>query len=69
VRQTGRFSLRILLDENIPVQQRACVSHHFVQSVNDSSLGWKNIKNGHLLKEMEGGFDLLITADRNIYAE
>ena len=63
------MKLRILLDENIPVQLKAVFPGHLVKSVNDSDLGWKNIKNGRLLDEMEGRFDLLITADRNMFAQ
>ena len=61
--------MRILLDENIPVQLKAIFRAHEVRSVNDSDVGWKSIKNGLLLTEMEGKFDLLITADRNMYAQ
>jgi len=61
--------LRILLDENIPVQLKAILQGHEVSSVNDKEVGWKNIQNGLLLTEMEGRYDLLITADRNIYAQ
>jgi hypothetical protein len=61
--------LRILLDENIPVQLKAIFRAHEVSSVNDSEVGWKSIKNGLLLTEMEGKFDLLVTADRNMYAQ
>ena len=61
--------MRILLDENIPVQLRDIFHRHTVASVNDSAVGWKNIANGRLLLEMEDKFDLLITADRNIYAQ
>lgn len=61
--------MRILLDENIPVQLKAVFRGHLVKSVNDSDVGWKNIKNGRLLAEMEGRFDLLITADRNMFAQ
>ena len=61
--------LRILLDENISVQLKAAFRGHVVKSVNDSDIGWKNIKNGRLLAEMEGRFDLLITADRNMFAQ
>ena len=61
--------MRILLDENVPVQLRAVFDRHLVASVNDRTVGWKNISNGRLLAEMEGRFDLLITADRNIYAQ
>jgi predicted nuclease of predicted toxin-antitoxin system len=58
--------LRILLDENIPAQLKAVFRGQVVKSVNDSDVGWKSIKNGQLLAEMEGRFDLLITADRNM---
>jgi predicted nuclease of predicted toxin-antitoxin system len=61
--------LRILLDENIPVQLKATFRDHVVRSVNYSDIGWKNIQNGRLLAEMEGRFDLLITADRNMFAQ
>lgn len=61
--------MNILLDENIPVQLKAALPGHLVKSVNDRDVGWKNIKNGLLLAEMEGRFDLLITADRNMYAQ
>jgi hypothetical protein len=57
------------LDENIPVQLKAAFRGHVVRSVNDSDVGWKNIENGRLLAEMEGRYDLLITADRNMFAQ
>jgi hypothetical protein len=58
-----------LLDENIPVQLTAAFRGHLVKSVNDGDLGWKNIKNGRLLVEMERRFDLLVTADRPMFAQ
>jgi len=65
----GCVALRILLDENIPVQLKAVFPGHLVKSVNDRDVGWKNIKNGRLLAEMESRFDLSITADRNMFAQ
>jgi predicted nuclease of predicted toxin-antitoxin system len=65
----GCVALRILLDENIPVQLRTVLRVHAVKSVNDRDVGWKNIKNGRLLEDMEGRFDLLVTADRNMFAQ
>jgi len=53
----------------VPVQLRNIFDGHQVTSVNDRSLGWKNISNGRLLAEMQGRFDLLVTADRNLYAQ
>jgi predicted nuclease of predicted toxin-antitoxin system len=61
--------VKILLDENIPVQLKSVFTGHEVSSVNDREVGWKNITNGRLLAEMEGRFDLLITADRNMFAQ
>lgn len=61
--------MKILLDENIPVQLRDALGGHDVSSVNDKAVGWKNISNGRLLAEMEGRFEVLITSDRNIYAQ
>ncbi len=61
--------MRVLLDENVPNQLRDALRPRDVSSVNDKSVGWKNISNGRLLTEMEGRFDLLITSDRNIYAQ
>ena len=61
--------MRVLLDENIPIQLKAILGRTAVKSVNDAEIGWKNIKNGKLIAEMEGKFDLLITADQNLYAQ
>ena len=61
--------MKILLDENVPVQLKAALPGHAVKSVNDRDVGWKSIKNGDLLDAMEGAFDLLVTADRDIYAQ
>jgi predicted nuclease of predicted toxin-antitoxin system len=61
--------VKILLDENVPVQLRNVLDRYDVASINDKSVGWKNISNGRLLAQMEGRFDLLITSDRNIYAQ
>jgi hypothetical protein len=69
LRQPQGGGVRILLDENIPVQLKRIFSGQKVRSVNDPDVGWKNIANGRLLDEMEGRFDLLITADRNMFAQ
>jgi hypothetical protein len=61
--------LRILLDENIPIQLRAVLLGDAVKPVNDRDVGWNTIKNGRLLDEMEGRFDVLVTANRNMFAQ
>jgi predicted nuclease of predicted toxin-antitoxin system len=57
--------MRILLDENVPVDLLPFLRDlgHKVESVN--FLGWKGIKNGELLQRAAGNFDLLITRDRD----
>jgi predicted nuclease of predicted toxin-antitoxin system len=61
--------MRILLDESIPVQLKAAFPRDVISSVNDTEIGWKGIKNGRLLTEMEGRFSVLITADKNMYSQ
>lgn len=57
--------MRVLVDENLPVQFFSKLLCEFeTRTVRD--LGWSGIKNGELLKRVEGAFDVLITADKNI---
>ncbi len=57
--------MRILVDENLPVRFFSRLLAEFdVRTVKD--LGWEGIKNGELIKRIEGEFDLFITADKNI---
>jgi hypothetical protein len=32
--------MRVLLDENVPVQLKAALARHVVKSVNDKDVGW-----------------------------
>ncbi len=56
--------MRVLLDENIPVDLAALLTGHDVQTV--SALRWQGLKNGELLERAGGRFDAFITMDRNI---
>ena len=56
--------MRVLLDENLPVDLAAELVSHEVTTV--SGLGWQGIKNGELLKRAQGTFDVLVTMDRNL---
>lgn len=56
--------MRVLLDENIPVDLAGLLSGHDAQTV--SGLGWDGVKNGELLRRMQGTFDALVTMDRNL---
>lgn len=60
--------MKILCDENLPHDLRACLAHHDVYTV--ANLGWGGIKNGKLLDAAEAyGFDLLLTGDKTIEYE
>ncbi len=57
--------MRILLDENIPRKLRGHFgTDHAVTTVPD--MGWAGIKNGALIKLMQGQFEVFVTADQNM---
>ncbi len=57
--------MRILLDHSVPSPLLNYLRRHEVCEARD--LGWDRLANGDLLKEAESaGFDLLITADKNL---
>ena len=58
------MTLRILLDEDIPVQCRHELSGYTVKTV--EFMGWKGKKDREILELAEGKFDILITSDRHI---
>lgn len=57
--------MRVLLDENIPVELAKDLTDHEVVHVKD--LGWKGISNGELLRRADNShFDALITGDSGL---
>lgn len=57
--------MKILLDESVPVQVRNGLAGHDLRTVVE--IGWRGRTNGELLASAEAeGFDLLITADKNL---
>lgn len=54
----------ILLDENLPQPLRHQLVEHDVKTV--GYMGWSGIRNGDLIKRIEGTFDILITGDQNL---
>ena len=56
--------MRLLLDERLPVGPSAELHGHAVDTV--SGRGWTGIKNGELLRRMNGQYDVLVTMDRSI---
>ena len=56
--------MRILLDENLPVELAVELTGHEVTTV--TGLGWQGIKNSELLRRAQGRFEVLVTMDRNL---
>jgi len=56
--------MRILLDECVPWPMHKILRGHSCSTVQGQ--GWGGIKNGDLLQQAEGEFDLFITSDQNI---
>jgi hypothetical protein len=58
--------VRVLIDECAPRQLKSWLAEaHDVTTVFDA--GWSGMKNGALLREANQRFDVLITADQNLY--
>ena len=57
--------MRILLDENVPVDVLPVLRArgHEAESVN--FLGWKGLKNGDLLARVQADYDLFVTRDKD----
>jgi len=60
--------MKILLDENAPVDILPVLraAGHDAESVN--FLGWKGLKNGQLLAQAQSGYDLFLTRDKDFDA-
>ncbi|MBM2816244.1 MAG: hypothetical protein HW421_3006 [Ignavibacteria bacterium] len=57
--------MKILLDENIPINLKRELSDFEVFTVRD--MNWDSYKNGDLLKSaIQSGFNVLITTDKNL---
>jgi uncharacterized protein DUF5615 len=56
--------VRVLLDENLPLDLAGEFPGHDVKTV--LGLGWGGIENGELLRRAGDGFDAFVTMDRNI---
>jgi hypothetical protein len=61
--------LRILLDENVPIDVLPILraAQHEAESVN--FIGWKGLSNGVLLARAQAGFDLFLTRDKDFDVE
>lgn len=60
--------MKVLLDEMLPAGVVGLLPDHEVVTVQDA--GYRGLKNGVLLRRAaEAGFDVLLTADRNLPAQ
>ena len=57
--------MRVLLDEQLPRHLARKIAGHDVSTV--QQCGWAGLQNGELLRvAADAGFDVLVTADRNL---
>jgi len=59
--------MKLLLDECMPRRLKKALAPHEAFTVEDA--GFKGLKNGRLLREASGSYDVLITVDQNIPAQ
>ena len=60
--------MKILIDENLPVNLRAELLDYEVFTVR--FMNWNGVKNGALLKlAIENGFEVFLTSDKNLQFE
>ena len=56
--------MRVILDESVPIQTARFLSDHDVTTVQRE--GWAGIGNGDLLNLVDGKFDVMVLADKNL---
>jgi predicted nuclease of predicted toxin-antitoxin system len=56
--------VKILVDESLPRYLKQALPEHEAFTVQD--MGWTGIRNSELLAKAESGFDVLLTADKNL---
>lgn len=56
--------MKLLLDECMPRRLKKVLTPHEAFTAEDA--GFKGLKNGRLLREADGAYDVLITVDQNI---
>lgn len=56
--------MKVLLDENVPAPLRQLLEPHAVTTL--QAQGWAGISNGDLVRLVDGVFDVLVLADKNL---
>ncbi len=61
--------MRILLDENVPVDILPVLHGAGIEAQSVNFIGWKRLQNGELIVRARGEFDLLLTRDKDFDEE
>jgi hypothetical protein len=56
--------VRVILDESVPIQTGQFLKEHNVTTVQGE--GWAGVENGDLLNLVDGTFDVMVLADKNL---
>jgi hypothetical protein len=56
--------MKIIFDENVPLPLRNFFPEHTVSTVQQE--GWAGVENGAILNRVNGVFDILVIADKNL---
>ena len=56
--------MNVIFDENVPLPLQQFLPGHTVTTVQQQ--GWAGIENGELLKLLDGKFDVVVLADKNL---
>lgn len=56
--------MRVVFDENVPAPLRRYLQEHDVVTLQEQ--GWAGIGNGELVSRVDGVFDVLLLADKNL---
>lgn len=56
--------MKIIFDENVPLPLQEFLTGHEVTTVQQE--GWAGIENGELIRAVDGRFDVLVLADKNL---
>jgi len=56
--------VKVILDESVPIQTARFIIGHEVTTVQRE--GWAGIENGDLLNLVDGRFDVMVLADKNL---
>lgn len=61
--------MRVLLDENVPVDIIQFLRDAAIDAESVNFIGWKGIHNGELIERARENFDLLLTRDKDFAEE